>query len=118
MGKNDKTHNMVYLMLCCTVAAFGGLLMGYDSSIISGAIEPLSQHFRLTPAETGWAVSNVQLAALAGCFLAPKLSDHFGRKKSLSVTALFFTVSVVGTALAHNFTTFVIFRALGGLAIG
>lgn len=105
-------------MLCCTVAAFGGLLMGYDSSIISGAIEPLSDYFQLTPAETGWAVSNILLGSLVGCFIAPKLSDKFGRKKSLAITALLFTASVVGTAIAHNFFTFVAFRILGGLAIG
>lgn len=118
MDTRQKRYNMKYVMLCCTVAAFGGLLMGYDSSIISGAIEPLSEYFQLTPAETGWAVSNILLGSLVGCFIAPKLSDKYGRKKSLAITALLFTVSVVGTAIAHNFITFVAFRILGGLAIG
>lgn len=118
METRQKRYNMKYVLLCCTVAAFGGLLMGYDSSIISGAIEPLSDYFQLTPAETGWAVSNILLGSLVGCFIAPKLSDKFGRKKSLAITALLFTASVVGTAIAHNFFTFVAFRILGGLAIG
>lgn len=118
MDTRQKRYNMKYVMLCCTVAAFGGLLMGYDSSIISGAIEPLSEYFQLSPAETGWAVSNILLGSLVGCFIAPKLSDKFGRKKSLAITALLFTASVVGTAIAHNFVTFVAFRILGGLAIG
>ncbi|MBP2168218.1 SP family xylose:H+ symportor-like MFS transporter [Erwinia toletana] len=118
MDTRKTRYNMKYVMLCCTVAAFGGLLLGYDSSIISGAIEPLSEHFRLSPAETGWAVSNILLGSLIGCFIAPKLSDKLGRKKSLAITALVFTVSVVGTVIAHNFTVFVIARMLGGLAIG
>lgn len=118
MDTRQKRYNMKYVILCCTVAAFGGLLMGYDSSIISGAIEPLSEYFQLTPAETGWAVSNILLGSLAGCFIAPRLSDRLGRKKSLAITALLFTVSVVGTAIAHNFTVFVLFRIVGGLAIG
>lgn len=118
MKNGQKRYNMLYVMLCCTVAAFGGLLMGYDSSIISGAIEPLSEYFQLSPAETGWAVSNILLGSLVGCFIAPKLSDKLGRKKSLAITALLFTVSVIGTAIAHNFTVFVLFRILGGLAIG
>lgn len=118
MDTRQHQYNMKYVMLCCTVAAFGGLLMGYDSSIISGAIEPLSEYFKLTPAETGWAVSNILLGSLAGCFIAPKLTDRLGRKKSLAVTALLFTVSVFGTAVAHNFTVFVLFRIIGGLAIG
>ncbi|MEG3134387.1 sugar porter family MFS transporter [Rouxiella sp. T17] len=118
MATNKTQYNMVYLMLCCTVAAFGGLLMGYDSSIISGAIEPLSTYFQLSPAETGWAVSCIQLASLVGCLIAPKISDHFGRKRSLCVTAFIFAISIIGTALAHNFTTFILFRLFGGLAIG
>ena len=63
MNTRQKRYNMKYVILCCTVAAFGGLLMGYDSSIISGAIEPLSEYFKLTPAETGWAVSNILLGS-------------------------------------------------------
>lgn len=118
METRQTHYNMKYVMLCCTVAAFGGLLMGYDSSIISGAIEPLSDYFQLSPAQTGWAVSNILLGSLAGCFLAPRLSDRLGRKKTLAITALIFTLSVLGTALAHNFTTFVICRMFGGLAIG
>ncbi|WP_337023555.1 MULTISPECIES: sugar porter family MFS transporter [unclassified Pantoea] len=118
MDTRQKRYNMKYVILCCTVAAFGGLLMGYDSSIISGAIEPLSEYFQLTPAETGWAVSNILLGSLVGCFIAPRLSDKLGRKKSLAITALLFTVLVIGTAIAHNFTVFVLFRIIGGLAIG
>ena len=118
MDQPKRHYNLVYLMLCCTVAAFGGLLMGYDSSIISGAIEPLSQYFQLTPAETGWAVSNIQIASLIGCFIAPKISDKLGRKKSLVITAILFAVSVVGTSLAPSFIVFIIFRMVAGLAIG
>ena len=118
MDTRQNRYNMKYVILCCTVAAFGGLLMGYDSSIISGAIEPLSEYFQLSPAETGWAVSNILLGSLVGCFIAPRLSDKLGRKKSLAITALLFTISVIGTAIAHNFTVFVIFRIIGGLAIG
>ena len=118
MDQPKRHYNLVYLMLCCTVAAFGGLLMGFDSSIISGAIEPLSQYFQLTPAETGWAVSNIQIGSLVGCFVAPKISDELGRKKSLVITAILFAVSVVGTSLAPNFIIFIIFRMVAGLAIG
>lgn len=118
MDTRQTRYNMKYVMLCCTVAAFGGLLLGYDSSVISGAIEPLSDYFQLSPSETGWAVSNILLGSLIGCFIAPKLSDKLGRKNSLAITALIFTVSVAGTVVAHNFTTFVIMRMLGGLAIG
>ncbi|MCU5771760.1 sugar porter family MFS transporter [Erwiniaceae bacterium BAC15a-03b] len=111
-------HNMLYVMSICCVAALGGLLFGYDSSVISGAIEPLSQHYQLTPAETGWAVSNVIIGCVVGCLIAGNLADRFGRKKILILTAVLFIASVAGTALAPDFTTFVFFRILGGLGIG
>ncbi|MXP67637.1 sugar porter family MFS transporter [Pantoea sp. Aalb] len=118
MPNKQTYYNMQYIILCCITASFGGLLMGYDSSIISGAIEPLSNYFQLTPSKTGWAVSNILLGSLIGCLIAPRLSDTFGRKKSLSITALLFSLSVIGTSLAYDFDIFVIFRIIGGLAIG
>ncbi len=111
-------HNLQYVMAICCVAALGGLLFGYDSSVISGAIEPLSHHYQLTPAETGWAVSNVIIGCVVGCLIAGNLADRFGRKKILILTAILFIASVAGTALAPDFTTFVAFRILGGLGIG
>jgi len=111
-------HNMAYVMAICAVAALGGLLFGYDSSVISGAIEPISHHYQLSPAETGWAVSNVIIGCVIGCLVAGKLADRYGRKKMLIVTAILFVVSVAGTALAPDFTTFVVFRIIGGLGIG
>lgn len=111
-------HNIRYVMAICCVAALGGLLFGYDSSVISGAIEPLSRHYQLTPAETGWAVANVIIGCVVGCLVAGGLADRFGRKTILILTAVLFIVSVLGTALAQSFTMFVLFRILGGLGIG
>lgn len=111
-------YNMLYVMLCCSVAALGGFLLGYDTSVISGAIEPLSRHYQLSPAETGWAVSNVIVGCIIGCFTAGGLCDKLGRKKSLIITATLFVLSVLGTAYATSFTMFVLFRILGGFCIG
>ena len=118
MSRTTPKHNMAYVMAICAVAALGGLLFGYDSSVISGAIEPISHHYQLSPAETGWAVSNVIIGCIIGCLAAGKLADRYGRKKMLIVTAILFVVSVAGTALAPDFTTFVVFRIIGGLGIG
>lgn len=118
MTTGSSRHNSVYVIAISAVAALGGLLYGYDSSVISGAIEPLSQHYRLTPAETGWAVSNVIIGCVIGCFAAGYLGDTWGRKKTLILTALLFIASVVGTTFANSFTWFVIFRMIGGLGIG
>ncbi|RPD99723.1 MFS transporter [Candidatus Pantoea deserta] len=118
MSVSHPRHNIAYVMSICCVAALGGLLLGYDSSVISGAIEPLSLHFQLTPAETGWAVSNVIIGCVIDCLLAGQFADRYGRKKTLLITALLFVASVAGTALAPNFELFVAFRMLGGLGIG
>lgn len=118
MPVSHQRHNIAYVMGICCVAALGGLLLGYDSSVISGAIEPLSHHYRLSPAETGWAVSNVIIGCVLGCLVAGHIADRYGRKKTLLMTALLFVASVIGTALAPNFEIFVLFRIIGGLGIG
>jgi MFS transporter, SP family, xylose:H+ symportor len=118
MSLSQQRHNIAYVMSVCCVAALGGLLLGYDSSVISGAIEPLSQHYRLSPAETGWAVSNVIIGCVVGCLVAGQCADRYGRKKTLLLTAVLFVASVIGTALAPDFKLFVLFRILGGLGIG
>lgn len=118
MSVSPPRHNIAYVMSICSVAALGGLLLGYDSSVISGAIEPLSHHFHLSPAETGWAVSNVIIGCVIGCLIAGHIADRYGRKKTLLLTALLFVASVAGTALAPDFDLFVLFRMAGGVGIG
>ncbi|RQW64837.1 sugar porter family MFS transporter [Vibrio viridaestus] len=118
MSTTKSEHNVAYVLYVCLVAAFGGLLLGFDSSVISGAIEPLSQHYQLTASEKGWAVSNVIIGCIIGCFTAGSLADKYGRKIALIITALLFAVSALGSAIATDFTVFVIFRMIGGLAIG
>jgi len=118
MPAQASKHNFAYVMYICLVAALGGLLFGFDSSVISGAIEPLSEYYQLNPTSTGWAVSNVIIGCVVGCFSAGKVADKYGRKKTLIFTAILFMISAVGSALATDFTFFVIFRMIGGLGIG
>lgn len=114
----NQKRNLTYVMMVGSVAALGGLLLGYDSSVISGAIELLSHHFALTAAQTGWAVSSIIIGCVIGCLMAGGLADRYGRKKALIITILLFIVSVLGTSLAPDFTVFVVFRIIGGLGIG
>lgn len=118
MSSQEKKHNLVYVIAICTVAALGGLLQGYDTSVISGVIEPLNRHFNLTPSQTGWAVSSIVIGCVLGAWLAGKLADRYGRKMALTITVFFMLASVAGMALASNFTIFIIFRILGGFGIG
>lgn len=118
MSTKEKKHNLAYVIAICTVAALGGLLQGYDTSVISGVIEPLNRHFSLTPSQTGWAVSSIVIGCVLGAWLAGKLADRYGRRMALTITVFFMLVSVAGMALATDFTMFIIFRILGGFGIG
>ncbi|WON76796.1 sugar porter family MFS transporter [Serratia sp. UGAL515B_01] len=115
---HQRKHNTGYILRICGIAALGGILFGYDTAVISGAIEALKTYFNLSPLETGWAVSNVVVGCVVGAFIAGPLAGHFGRKKALMLAALLFTISAIGSSLAPTFTWFVIYRIIGGLAVG
>lgn len=99
-------------------AALGGLLFGYDTAVISGAIGNLTDYFSLSPAQTGWAISSALVGCLVGAFASDYCSDTFGRKKSMALAALLFLASAVGTALPETFSMFAIFRIVGGVGVG
>jgi len=187
--KQQHGGSIAYVTLLASVAALGGLLFGYDTAVISGAIGFLETHFKLDPLlSKGWAAASALLGCAAGAALAGPLSDGLGRrqyyrvllalvllalaapipylcysrlavnpllaatplvravgwavvvvwgllavwfaimailapvinsrKKVLILCALLFLASAIGTALAHSFPVFIVFRIIGGLAIG
>ncbi len=107
-----------YALLLVSVAAMGGLLFGYDTAVIAGAIDPLASRFQLNSVLKGWAVSNVLIGCMIGAAFAGALSDRFGRKRILQLAALVFAISAVGSALPRNLNELVAARMLGGLAVG
>ncbi|HEY8971638.1 MAG TPA: MFS transporter, partial [Puia sp.] len=109
-----------YLILICLVAAAGGFLFGFDTSVISGAIEFIETRavFNLNELEKGWTVSCIILGCMAGCMFTGALSDKYGRKRLLIVTALVFLLSSLGCALANSYSIFIINRIIAGLAVG
>ena len=104
------------------IVAIGGFLLGFDATVISGVVPFIKEYFTLTGTsgdlKLGWAVSCLGWGALGGNALAGFLSDAFGRKKVLIVTALFFTVSALISATTTNFSVFILSRILGGIAVG
>lgn len=108
----------LYVMVVCLVAALGGLLFGYDTGVINGAIGPLKAHFALDAKWTGWAMGCALVGCAIGAGAAGVLSDRFGRKKVLILSAVLFLVSAVGTAIPKSITAFIIYRILGGLGVG
>ncbi len=107
-----------YVLLVTLVAALGGLLFGYDTAVIAGAIGFLQTHFDLDPTMKGWAAACALLGCVAGVSFAGVFSDKFGRKKTLVLAGLLFLVSSFGTALPKEFTVFVIFRIFAGVGVG
>jgi SP family xylose:H+ symportor-like MFS transporter len=114
MDKNNKN----YILFIALSAALGGLLFGYDTAVISGAIGNLNEYFHLTPVETGWAISSALVGCLIGAFFSDYLSNKFGRKATMIITAILFILNSVGTALPNSFTIFVLFRIVGGIGVG
>ena len=113
-----KKHDIPYLIGICLVSSLGGLLFGYDTAVISGAIDPLRTYFSLSSSMTGWAVSNVVIGCILGSVTAGKLSHNIGRKPILMLSAILFFISAIGSALATSFWFFTIFRIIGGIAVG
>jgi len=94
--KEAVKTNMKYVYLITTVAALGGLLFGYDTAVIAGAIGFLQTKFELSSAMTGWAASSAIWGCLFGAMIAGYASDRLGRKKVLLATAVLFSISAIG----------------------
>lgn len=98
--------------------ALGGFLLGFDSAVISGAVSGITVYFNMTDWELGFSVGCVIFGAMAGNISAGPLSDRFGRKYILIATAILFTVSALWSALATEYSEFIIARIIGGIGIG
>ena len=112
----------VFLLLIAAVSALGGLLFGYDTGVINGAQYYLTEHFKLSDALKGWVVGSALLGCFVGAIVAGPLSIKIGRKWSLIISAILFTLSAYGSGLPEMFpqsvSMLVFFRILGGLGIG
>ncbi len=101
-----------------SVAALGGLLFGYDSAVINGAVDSIQARFGIGNAELGFAVASALLGAAAGAMSAGRIADRIGRISVMKIAAVFFFISAIGTGLAPNVATVVIFRIVGGIGVG
>lgn len=108
-----------YIWLAASAGALGGLLFGYDWVVIGGAKPFYERYFHLDlPSLEGWAMSCALIGCLVGSMTSGGLSNRFGRKRILTLAAVVFAFSSLGTGLALQFNTFVAWRMLGGYAIG
>lgn len=108
-----KTHILYFW-----IATLGGMLFGYDTAVINGAMPFFTSYFNLSDAMVGWSVSSGLVGCILGASFASWPADRLGRRDSMKIAALLFLVSALGTGFAYNFTMFIIARILGGIAVG
>ena len=113
-----KNYSLKYVYQYTFVAAVGGLLFGYDTAVVAGAIGFIQEKYNLSPAMTGWAASCALIGCMAGAMLAGALSDKLGRKKVLMISAFAFAISSVGILIPSGIEYFILFRFIGGIGIG
>ncbi|RKQ96508.1 sugar porter family MFS transporter [Maricaulis maris] len=113
-----EAPNMGYILAIAIVATIGGFLFGYDSGVINGTVDGLRAAFNSEDIGTGWNVASMLLGCAIGALIAGRAADIFGRRTLLVAAAIFFIVSAWGSGMANGSTEFVIYRLLGGLAVG
>ena len=118
-SSNTAVRSNGYIWLISTVAALGGLLFGYDWVVIGGARAFFEAHFHIvSPVMSGWVNSCALIGCLLGAMISGALSEKFGRKPILTFAAVTFIVTSLGNGLAPDLNLFIIWRILGGVAIG
>lgn len=110
--------NKSYTTFISLIVALGGFLLGFDSAVISGAVKGISIYFDMTDEMLGFAVGCVIFGAMAGNLMSGYFADTYGRKSTLLVIAALFVISASWSALATNYTEFIIARIIGGVGIG
>lgn len=118
IATEERVSATGFVYLVSTVAALGGLLFGFDTAVINGAIIFLRSAFHLSTAQTEFAAGSLLGGCIFGAAFAGVFSDRFGRKRLLLVAGLLFLASAIGAAVPNNLSQFVIARVIGGLAIG
>jgi len=106
------------VLFIAIVAALGGILFGYDTAVISGTTRIVADQFLLTELSKGWYVGCALIGSIIGVAVAGMLSDFLGRKKTMLISAIMFSISAIGCAVSADFTQLVIYRIIGGFGIG
>ncbi|OMF37006.1 arabinose-proton symporter [Paenibacillus sp. FSL H8-0548] len=118
VASNNDRVSMKFVTLVSIVSALGGLLFGFDTAVVSGAVGFMEDRFDLSKLQVGWAVSSLIIGCIVGAAMSGVLSDRFGRKRVLIAAAILFIISSIGSAIPDTFSGFVIARIIGGIGIG
>ncbi len=113
-----ESYNLPKVIFLAFVAAIGGFLFGFDSGVINGTVDALQVAFGSDAAATGFNVASVLLGCVVGAFFAGTLADKYGRKPMMLAAAILFIISAWGSGISTGSLEFVIYRLIGGLAVG
>lgn len=109
---------MTKVFLWSIIVALGGFLFGFDTAVISGVEKHIQELFQLSPFWHGFTISSALIGTVLGALIAGRPADRFGRKPILFIIAGLYVLTAIGSALANNVETFIIFRFLGGIGVG
>lgn len=118
MSESKFEGDFAFVLLISCVATIGGFLFGFDSGVINGTVDGLQTAFNSDSAGTGFSVASMLLGCAIGAAAAGTMSDAFGRRTMMIVAAVFFIISAWGSGIAGGTFEFVLYRILGGLAVG
>lgn len=110
--------NNLFVFRCSLVAALGGLLFGFDTAVIAGTTDALQNLFKLSDAWLGFTVASALYGTIVGSICIGWPTDRIGRRNMLILTGVLYLVSAIGSALAWDWHSFLIFRFIGGLGVG
>jgi len=117
-SKLKKNHSFWYIVIISAAAGMAGLLYGYDTAVISGAIGFLQELYDLSPAMEGFVISSIMIGGIIGVAVSGYLSDAYGRKKILKVAAILFAIAAIASAFAISVAMLIGARIIGGIGIG
>jgi len=107
-----------YIFLISLIAAFGGLLFGFDIAIFSGTIPFIRPYYDLTDAQLGWTGSSLYVGCIMGTLVTGFFADRFGRKLPLIISAGIFMISSVLMGWASGYSSLIFWRIIAGLGVG
>ncbi len=118
MKDKQDTTNMPFVIFISIIATIGGFLFGFDSGVINGTVDGLETAFNSDSIGTGFNVASMLLGCAMGAFFAGTLADKLGRKPIMIIAAVLFTISAWGSGISQASGEFIVYRILGGLAVG
>ncbi len=116
--RSRTKYNTGFVVVVAFVAALGGLLFGYDTGVISGALPFIDDDFGLSPLSEGLVVSSLLVGAMVGAGFAGRPADTLGRRRVVLIAAVVFALGAIGAGLAPAVWVLILFRIVLGIAVG